>query len=138
MLTFVAHLHCDEVKDFDSTEYGFYIASNGSLNFANRTVFWQCPNTDKADEQMNNAAPWIYPPVGAMDSIGVPSNCTAVNLTSNGCKAASGNEFTITPTRILTTAVLTGGADSRPIQMNANGFFTEAVIGMASVLLSWL
>lgn len=138
MLILVAYLRCDDIEDFDSAKYGFYIASNGSLNFANKTVFWRCPNTDKADKQMNNAAPWIYPPKGAMDSIEVPSNCTAVNLTSTECKAASENEFTITPTRILTTAVLTGGAGSRPVHMNANGFFAEAVIGVASVLLSWL
>ncbi|KAK5087609.1 hypothetical protein LTR70_006918 [Exophiala xenobiotica] len=135
---FDPHLRCDDVKDFDSMKYGFYIASNGSLNFANRTVFWRCPNTDKADEQRDNAAPWIFPPVGAMDSIKMPSNCTAVNLTSTKCKAASSNEFTITSTSILTTAVLTGGAGSGPVRMNANDFFAEAVIGMASVLLSWL
>lgn len=137
---FEPYFRCDHIEDLDSTKYGFYIASNGSLYFANETVFWRCPNTgqDEDEDETNNEAPLIYPPVGVMDSIELPSNCTAVNLTSTQCQAAAESDFTITPTKILTTAVLVGGAGTGPVQMNTNGFVTEAVIGLASVLISWL
>ncbi|KAK5938138.1 hypothetical protein PMZ80_009727 [Knufia obscura] len=135
---FDPHLRCANISDFDSTKHGFYIAENGLLNFANRTVFWQCPNNDSADEQMNNAAPYLYPPIDSIEKIKLPENCTAVNLTASRCEVDQGSEFTVTPSSILTTASLTGGIGSGLVQMRTNGFFVEFIVGLVGMLLTWL
>lgn len=133
---FDPHFRCANISNFDSTKYGFYIANNGSLNFANRTVFWQCPNNDTADEQMNNAAPNLYPPIGTIDRTMLPQNCTAVNLTSSRCEVDQGSEFTVTPSSILTTASLTGGVGNGMVHMSTNGLFVEFIVGLVGMLLT--
>jgi len=122
------------VDDFDSTKHGFYVASNGSLTFANQTIFWRCPNNDESDHQVNNAAPFIYPPIGAIDDVSVPSDCTPVNITATRCQATSTSAFSIAPSGATTTATLTGGA-SALAQTSVTNFFTKAVIAAAGALM---
>jgi len=138
--TRLAYLRCSTITNLDSTKYGFYISSNGSLTFANSTLFWQCANTD---DTTSNAAPYIYPPIDTISGTKLPDNCTALNLTSysSRCEATSGDDasqFTITPSSILTTASLVGGAGGGVMQTGANGFLAEAVIAAVGVVLAWL
>jgi len=73
-----------------------------------------------------------------MEDARLPSNCTLVNLTATSCEAASADEFTVTPSSILTTASLVGGASNGRMHMGTNGFLTETMIGLVGVLLTWL